>query len=118
MDKLARLEAATIRPEIRAAVGTLLQSLEGHIAEEERQDGLFDWLLALLPGAKERVDGLWDDHERLVTDMRLLAELAGDEARGDFSSALSEFAKHLRRHERLENALVTEALAAGEAETV
>jgi hypothetical protein len=114
MSMLGRLEAATTTEEATAACKDILTGLCDHFDEEERPDGLFDWIAALLPKGRDRVEGLWAEHEGMVREIEALGERlagAGDSLDEAYRNALKAFAVHLREHEKNENELVNEALA-------
>ena len=113
MSLVRPLQGTDDAAEAYAAIGPLSNALRHHFDDEERPDGLFDWLVALLPGSKDRVQVLWQDHERLLVEVRSLAEelAKGPGATdGGVLGRVGEFILHLKEHERRENELMAEAL--------
>ncbi len=101
MAELERALTATTAAQRDQAMGQLRDTLPHHFALEEDQGGLFDWLIALLPGRRDDVELLIVQHADLLTAVAVLD-----------AATLPAFADLLRRHERKEHALHQEALAA------
>jgi len=73
---LARLRLTSGRHALAALLGELPRLLEDHFRREEQPGGLYDAMGVCLPEARGDVGHLIDDHFRLATTARNLAEQA------------------------------------------
>lgn len=100
--------------QIEALVGALEElshALSGHFAREEKPGGLYDALGVCVPGKREPLARLVDDHYRMAATARGLAE-RGRLLMGQLQGLREEAAALvalLEDHERREHALVREA---------
>ena len=109
-----RLLEARDAPEARDALAEIQQTLPQHFALEEDPDGLFTWIAALLPGHRDEVRALAEDHRRLLEAAAALSSPFDDE--GDLDDVaterVSDFARDLRAHEQRERAALKAAMEA------
>lgn len=105
MREVAALQSAAGAEDRRASYGRIRAMLPGHFADEERRDGLFEWLLALVPDRADEVAQLIEDHRAMAA---LIDEL---DASADGAALFLELAEQIREHEARETRLVRDALA-------
>jgi hemerythrin len=105
---LARLRQAPDRTALAALLGELPHRLEEHFRHEEQPGGLYEAMGVSIPEARGQVGQLVDDHFRLVSITRNLAQEAlapGVETASLQQQALS-VANYLADHEQREQQLV------------
>lgn len=103
-----RIEAASGRDEAEQVLGELYGCLPGHLADEERPDGLFDWILALDPSQGGEVAELRAEHGALRAKLADARRAVG-EGQG-VHEACVDLVSALREHEAREAAAVRAAL--------
>ncbi len=97
--------------ETSAALQDLAGVLPGHLASEERTDGLFDWLRALGPERRGEIEALRAEHADIRSRMAA-ARHAFDSGKTEAGQEQAVFlASALRSHEAVESKLVKEILA-------
>ncbi len=105
---LARLRATFDRAALAALLSELPRRLEEHFRREEQPGGLYDAMGVRLPDARGQVGQLVDDHFRLVSIARDLAQEAL--TLGVATAALHQqavrLANYLADHEQREQHLV------------
>ncbi|MGM0576229.1 MAG: hemerythrin domain-containing protein [Myxococcota bacterium] len=107
MAVVARLEAAATPEGARRLAADLLRALPCHFIEEDKEDGLFDWLAALDPNCRGRLQALASEHAEIL---RQLDDLIGRES-ADVLDAARALAERIRRHESAEVTLLREVVA-------
>ena len=105
---LARLRATPDRATLAALLRELPHRLSEHFRREEQPGGLYEALGVSIPEARGHVGQLVDDHFRLVTIARNLAEeaLSPAVATTALQQQAQRVADYLADHERRENQLV------------
>jgi bacterioferritin-associated ferredoxin len=102
MATVFRIERAKAPGEARSAVLDLARILPGHLAEEERADGLFAWLTVLAPERAEEVERLAKDHDELRRHLAA-AKQCGP---GELAECARVLVSSIREHEQRESALI------------
>lgn len=117
MDSLAELLAAADADAARGPLETIRETLPNHFDLEEDQDGMLDWIGALLPARRDEVRALIEDHRVMREQLAgLTPPFGADGARDvDATARLMAFADRLRAHERAESALLMDATEGPEA---
>ncbi len=100
-----------------AQVAELLATLSDHIEthfQEEEFGGFFDEVVSQAPRLSERTDALREEHQRLLTLVNQLSDLAlqgngSDDWWEKLERQFHEFSKDLMHHEHKENELLQEA---------
>lgn len=105
---LARLRAAPDRAALAALLGELAHRLAEHFQREEQPGGLYDAMGVSIPEARGEVGQLVDDHFRLVSIARNLAEeaLSPSVATTTLQQEAIRVADYLLDHEQREHHLV------------
>jgi hemerythrin-like domain-containing protein len=100
---------------LASTLGQLGPFLQAHFAREEEEEGLFDRIQATWPHAARACERLQGEHRVLLARLeRLRAEAeagsASEQALSTLLDGVRSFLKDLRRHEALENELLTGSL--------
>ena len=105
---LARLRATPDRAALAALLGELAHRLAEHFRREEQPGGLYDAMGVSIPEARGEVGQLVDDHFRLVSIARNLAEeaLSASVATTTLQQQAMRVADYLLDHEQREHHLV------------
>ena len=105
---LARLRATPDRAALAALLGELAHRLAEHFRREEQPGGLYDAMGVSIPEARGEVGQLVDDHFRLVSIARNLAEeaLSPSIATTTLQQQAISVADYLLDHEQREHHLV------------
>ena len=105
---LARLRTTPDRAGLTALLLELPQRLAEHFRREEQPGGLYDAMGVSIPGARGQVGQLIDDHFRLVSIARDLAEeaLSPGVATATLQQQAIRVANYLTDHEQREHHLV------------
>jgi len=105
---LARLRATPDRTALAALLRELSQRLAEHFRREEQPGGLYDAMGVCIPEARGQVGQLVDDHFRLVSIARNLAEeaLSPSVATTTLQQQAMRVANYLADHEQREHHLV------------
>jgi hemerythrin len=109
---LARLRATPDRTQLAALLLELPQRLAEHFRREEQPGGLYDAMGVCIPEARGDVGQLVDDHFRLVSIARNLAEeaLSPSIATSALQQQAIRLANYLADHEQREQRLVRTAI--------
>jgi hypothetical protein len=102
-------------PRLVEALDELNRALVKHFGHEEEPEGLYDGLGVCVPGNRERLAELVDEHYRMIASARSLAERARW-IEGRFDALVEEsrgLIELLKAHEAREHALVEEATVEG-----
>ena len=105
---LARLRATPDRAALAALLGELPHRLAEHFRREEQPGGLYDAMGVRIPDARGQVGQLVDDHFRLVSIARDLAQeaLTPGVATAALQQQALRLANYLADHEQREQHLV------------
>ena len=105
---LARLRATPDRAALAALLGELAHRLAEHFRREEQPGGLYDAMGVSIPEARGEVGQLVDDHFRLISIARNLAEeaLSPSVATTTLQQQAMRVADYLLDHEQREHNLV------------
>ena len=106
------LTAARNERAIAAMLEDLIEYLQLHFGQEEKVDGLFDFLALRAPRHASTVERLRSQHGQILADAAALrGELSGGSSQvsAEQRARVVEFVQLLREHEQLETALLQDA---------
>ena len=103
-----RLEHLGDSDDFSKALQDMMAVLPGHLAEEERRDGLLDWIMVLLPKRGAEVEQLRADHDTMRNQLAKVYALSKSE---DPRLAAAVLVALIHDHEKRESALVEAALS-------
>ncbi len=105
-----RLRQAHDLETIAGALDELDTALAEHFAREESPQGLYAMLGIRAPERRAQIEALLEEHERIIANVRTLAQRSSFSDRSGLAEEASRLAGHLEDHEKRENALTESAL--------